>query len=1102
MTKDNRFLRRVARYIATTGETKGGIRDMSRTWMIFPNKRSIIFARTYLKDALTCPTVMPKMMTLTAFMEKTSGLTEVMSIEALFKLYDSYRHVFRQAGGNPDKMLSFDAFAHLGKMILNDFSDVDAYLIDPEQLFINLKRYKEIKSNFLTPEQKQAVQSILGCCPESDDDHFWRHINYGESSTDNDGDEDDEKTESIQFRFVRLWSIMLELYRHYTSRLVDEGCGLKGQIQRVAVDKIRAQGLDSTPYDQICFVGIDGSTAAIQEAFKILRDRRKALFFWDTVQCLPPQARDADNTTLRRLRTLVSEYPMPDGFERVTQWQIPEINILGVPSKTMQAKYVGNVLSDLATQHDGRRRVLNRRADNTAVVMPDSALLTPLMYSISPEIRPLNVTMGLPCRQTPFASLIRRIVSMHLNARLRSHTWTFYRGDIEALTYNYYAQIISPKDCIALRDMLNDRQFTYTSEQLKCKAPQLAPIFEEVDDDRDMSQVERYFTNVLDSITLQLARARAAQVTAEAAKADDTSASTPSEVAANISAQANVEGIGGEQEDGIGVSSYELRILQAYRDAVRTIFEMARRYNIEPGERSYFIIVERIFSVLNLNFSGTPLSGIQIMGVLETRDLDFDNVIVMSANERVFPRRHLLRSIIPPNLRAGYGLPTAADIESQYGYFLFRLLNCARRAYFVYDSRVGQAGSGEITRYLLQLCHVLPKDKVRHRQLRPELQMTQPRKVEMPKDDFVLSRLKVFNSDPAHGGGYLSPSALKQYLACPLMFFLSSICGFKDDDEVTPYISASTYGTIVHAVMQELFEARKDIVITLDVIDDILKKEKEENYLKSRVAAKIDQIYYNGRYANVDINAMPGEGQLMSEFIAMLLTRQFEKERTKTPFVFKAAEFEFQYKWHINDDIAFNFKGIIDRIDLINEPGDTRKDDCKERYNKLRFIDYKTGNDKRSATSVAHLFDSDHDKRNDAIFQLLTYAHAFERMVRDNPADALVNKNIHFAGNADFDWIRRAEPSTRGIKPEIYLIRKSFTDDLDPDVDQIKVGGRKAEPLQSHLQGEVAEFMEKFEGIISQIFDGHTPFTQTDNQSNCTYCAFLKLCDRKVKSQW
>ena len=109
MTKDNRFLRRVARYIATTGETNGGIRDMSRTWMIFPNKRSIIFARTYLKDALTCPTVMPKMMTLTAFMEKTSGLTEVMSIEALFKLYDSYRHVFRQAGGNPDKMLGFDA---------------------------------------------------------------------------------------------------------------------------------------------------------------------------------------------------------------------------------------------------------------------------------------------------------------------------------------------------------------------------------------------------------------------------------------------------------------------------------------------------------------------------------------------------------------------------------------------------------------------------------------------------------------------------------------------------------------------------------------------------------------------------------------------------------------------------------------------------------------------------------------------------------------------------------------------------------------------------------------------------------------------------------
>lgn len=1100
MTKDNRFLRRVARYIATTGETSGGIRDMSRTWMIFPNKRSIIFARTYLKDALTGPTVMPKMMTLTAFMEKTSGLTEVMSIEALFELYDSYRHVFRQAGGSPDKVLGFDAFAHPGKMILNDFSDVDAYLINPEQLFINLKRYKEIKSNFLTPEQKQAVQSILGCIPEGDDDHFWRHINYGENGADGEADEKGKNTESIQFRFVRLWSIMLELYRHYTTRLADEGCGLKGQIQRVTADKIRAQDPESTPYDQVCFVGIDGSTVAIQKIFEILRDRREAIFFWDTVECLPEQARDADNTTLRRLRTLVSEYPMPEGFERIREWKIPEIHILGVPSKTMQAKYVGNVLEDLSKQRDGRRRVLNRRADNTAVVMPDSTLLTPLMYSINPEIQPLNVTMGLPCRLTPFASLIRRIVSMHLNARRRNNTWTFYRGDIEALTYNYYAQLISPKDCIALRDMLKDCQFTYTSEKLKSTTPQLAPIFEEVDDDRDISQVERYFTNVLDTITLQLARARAAQVTAEAAQTDDTTP-MPNDVAANVSAQIGMDDAEDDQRDGIGVSSYELRILQAYRDAMHSVFKMARRYNIEPGERNYFIMVERIFGVLNLNFSGTPLSGIQIMGVLETRDLDFDNVIVMSANERVFPRRHLLRSIIPPNLRAGYGLPTAADIESQYGYFLFRLLNCTRRAYFVYDSRVGQAGSGEITRYLLQLCHVLPKDKVRHKQLRPELQMTQPRKVEMPKDDFVRSRLKVFNSDPAHGGKYLSPSALKHYLACPLMFFLGSICGYKDYDEVTPYISASTYGTIVHAVLQDIFEARKDIIITKAVIDDILK-EKTHDDIKLIVSIKINQIYYNNRYEKGGYDAMPGEGQLMSDFITMLIKRQLEKERTKTPFVFKAAEFEFQYRWNISNDTALNFKGIIDRIDLINEPGDERPDDCIERYDKLRFIDYKTGNDKRNATSVAHLFDSDPQKRNDAIFQLLTYAHAFECMVRDNPSDALVNKNVHFADNAEFDWIRRAEPSERGIKPEIYLIRKSFTDDLDPDVDQIKVGGRKANPLQSHQQDEVAAFMEKFEEIICRIFDDHTPFTQTENQSNCTYCAFLKLCDRKVKSQW
>lgn len=1097
MAKDNRFLRRVARYIATTGETKGGIRDMSRTWMIFPNKRSIIFARTYLKDAMTCPTVMPKMITLTAFMEKVSGLTEVMSIEALFKLYDSYRYVYTQAGGNRDKMLAFDSFAHLGKMILNDFSDVDAYLIDPKQLFINLKRYKEIKSNFLTPEQKKAVQSILGCCPESNDDHFWRHINYEEINDENGAN--GKNTESIQIRFVRLWSIMLELYSHYTTSLAAEGCGLKGQIQRVAVENIRAQGTD-TPYDQICFVGIDGSTAAIQETFKILRDRNKALFFWDTVQCLPAQARDADNTTLRRLRTLVSEYPMPESFERIEHWQSPEINILGVPSKTMQAKYAGNILGKLSQQLDGRRRVLNRRADNTAVVMPDSALLTSLMYSINPDIRPINVTMGIPCRQTPFASLIRRIVSMHINARRINNTWTFYRGDIEALANNYYAQIVSPKGCIALHEMLNDRQFTYSSEKLQQVAHRLAPIFEGIDDDHDMAQVERYFTNVLDTITLQLAHTRAEQVAAKSSAIPNSTNPSEQDDIITHSTQQNstqtdkepAEDISG---DNMGVSSYELRILQAYRDAVRSVFEMARRYNIEPGEKSYFVMVERIFSVLNINFSGTPLSGIQIMGVLETRDLDFDNVIVMSANERVFPRRHLLRSIIPPNLRAGYGLPTAADIESQYGYFLFRLLNCARRIYFVYDSRVGQAGSGEITRYLLQLCHVLPKEKVHHRQLRPKLQMTQPRKIEMPKDDFVLSRLKAFNCDHIHGGKYLSPSALKHYLACPLMFFLGNICGFKDDDEVTPYISASTYGTIVHAVMQKIFEDRKDIIITKAIIDDILKN---RHYIQSIVTAKIDQIYYNSRYKKVGYNALPGEGQLMTEFISMLIRRQLEKERTKTPFIFKAAEFQFQFNWKLDCGNAFNFNGIIDRIDLINQLGDERPDDDNERYEKLRFIDYKTGNDKRNATSVEHLFSNNYTKRNDAIFQLLTYANAFERMVRDNPADALIYKTEHFADNTKYDWIRRSNPSELGIKPEIYLIRKSFTDDLDPNIDQISVGGSKSSPLQTHKQEEVAEFIKLFETMISKIFDNQTPFAQTDDRRNCTFCDFLKLCDRKV----
>lgn len=1076
MTKDNRFLRRVARYIATTGDTVDGIRDISRTWMIFPNKRSIIFARTYLKDALKDPTVMPKMMTLAAFMEKTSERVEISALEAIFKLYASYRVVYRRAGGDQDKMLAFDSFAHIGKMVLNDFSDVDAYLIDPAQLFVNLKRFKEIKSNFLTKEQKDAVQSILGCCPEREDvEHFWRHISY-------EGDGKD-----IQKRFVRLWEIMLDLYTHFTSELTREGYGLKGQIQRAVYDKLRDGGGEACPYDSICFVGVDGSTKAIQEIFKTLRDRGKGLFFWDTVACLPNESYYHGNTALRRLRQLVHDFPMPDGFEQnPSNWQAPEIHIYGVPSKSMQARYTGAVLDKLSKMSDGRRRVLNRRADNTAVIMPDSSLLTSLMYSISPEIKPINITMGLSCRQMPFATFIRRIVSMHFNARLRGNTWTFFRDDIEAMSANYYAQLVSAKDCIALHKLLSDRQFTYTPEQLKTTAPQLAPIFEPVDDDKDIEQVGRYFNNILDTITTQLARTQAANASADTAAAgrdDDTS---------------NTE-----------ASSYELRILQAYRDAIRTIFDLAARYNIKPSEKSYFGMLERIIGAQNINFSGTPLSGVQIMGVLETRDIDFDNVILMSANERVFPRRHLMRSIIPPNLRSGYGLPTAADIESEYGYFLFRLLNCARRVYFVYDSRVGQGGSGEMTRYLLQLCHILPQSAVKHSVLRPQLQMTHPRNIVMPKDDFVKKRLDKFRN----GGGNLSPSTFKYYLACPLKFFLQTICGFSDEDEVTRYISPATYGTIVHAVMQDLFEARRGVVITSAIIDDMLNG----HYIEKLIASKINEIFYHGRYSkgkDVIIEAMPGEGILITEFAGKLIREQLKKEKLKTPFVFKAAEFDFKFNWKLDTDTAFNFKGIIDRIDLIRKTtddgatpdGDGISDLSPESFTKLRFIDYKTGADKREATKIERLFDKSPNNRRDAIFQLLTYAHAFEYLATQRPKDATVKdkdkkERTEFDKSHDYDWICRTSPSIDGIKPEIYLIRSSLSDAMSADVDNIKVGGSKAGPVLSHKQDSVIEFLDRFKELVSKIFDNDTPFAQADDNSNCKYCSFLNLCDRKVKFQ-
>lgn len=1075
-SNDNkRFLRRVAHYIANTGDTtQSEIRDISRTWMIFPNKRSIIFARTYLKDALSGATIMPKMMTLTAFMEKMSGLTEITEIEALFKLYSAYRDVYTAVGGAPDKRMTFDTFVHIGKMVLSDFNDVDAYMVDAEKIFINVKRYKEIKSYYLSEEQNEAITSLFGRNPDLyNEDQMWKHIRT------------DDTDEDIRAKFIRMWSILLDLYNRFTKQLTDEGYGLKGHIQRTVYQVLK--DTLQFPFEKICFVGIDGSTTSIRKLFELMRDRHVGEFFWDTIDRLPDDVYKTGNATLQRLRDLVKDFPMPKDFARNKCTDLPEIQIISLPSKDLQAKCAGTILSDLQAKASNDRSIFNYRADNTAIIMPDTSLMTSMMYSINSKIRSINVTMGIPCRQTPFATLIRRIVSMHLNARItKDGKALYYRGDIEALSSNYYAQMISPKDCIALNEMLKDRQYTYDSDKLKERAPELASFFEPVEDDKNLSQVSEYFKNMLDTITLRLANTRAVQVKAngnvkpEKPMVEDTE-STDDE---------NIE----------CVSSYELRILQAYRDAMATILDFAERYKIEPGEKNFFVMIERIFGALNINFRGTPLRGVQIMGVLESRNLDFDNVILLSANERVFPRRHLMHSIIPPNLRAAYELPTSADIESQYGYFLFRLLNCARRIYFIYDSRVGQNGSGEMSRYLLQMTQLLDNRKITQKVYLPKLQMTQPRNITIDKDQMTKELLKQFTTDTDNGGLKLSPSSLKHYLSCPLMFFLGTVCGFVDDDEVTPYISAATYGSIVHAIMEELFNRHKGIIDNA-VIDNMLSCD-----IKKLAEEKIDEIYYNKRFSK-NLNLMPGEGLLMAEIIGDLIREQLEKEKAKTPFVFKAAELDFAYRWILANGREFNFKGIIDRIDLMLSEDEYKNIDERRQnkqaedkydindFNKLRFIDYKTGKDKRNVSNLDKMFGDNPGTRNDAIFQLLTYAHAFEYLVHNNPTHKI-------KGKEDSSWIKETEPE-EGIKPELYLIRSSFTDKKERSIDDVKISnGKRSETIKSHKDENVNTFMERFEQLIDRIFDDTTPFGQTNDQNNCRYCSFLRLCDRKIKSLW
>lgn len=987
------FLQLVARaYVESAPD------EIAGSCFVFPNKRAAIFFERFMREELSVagikPAIMPETTTITDFIASFSPeLTQANRYDLLLTLFDEYRRISTAAVSSPkaDGEEDFDRFIFWGEMLVADFDDVDRYLADADAIFTNIKRYREISSNFLTPDQIDIIRRFWGeeRSPKTVDE-FWDHI----------GNEESESSRS----FLKLWEVLGPLYHAYHDSLASAGLASQGMLMRNAVKATAPTSHFNFEHARYIFVGFNMLSTAEIKIFSNLQRRGMADFYWDYNS--PALDMPLSNTG-RYLKRNIKEFPSRFTLDEPQTTTMPDIQIIGISSGVGQAKAAGSILKGWVD----KKIITNPdNAISTAVVLPDESLFIPMIHSVPESIGTLNVTMGLPMRLGPMASLIKSIISLQLRSRRRSDgSRTFFHEDVSRLLSSGLLAELCPEGSVANleSEIRRRRLFNVDASMIIDLIPELSPVFHlpMTPDGKDFD-FPRYLTDLCDFLLEKTAPERKMQ----------------------------------------------RHFVESYSAASAQLFDAASRLDINMSGEAFCRLVERAVASDKVPFNGEPLEGLQLMGVLETRLLDFDNVIILSMNERIFPRRRYSRSFIPDALRHGYGLSTLESQESTYAYYFYRLLSRARRVTLLYDARNSGLKSGEPSRYISQLLYFYPETVSHLLGSYRGAGFTQP-PINVEKTPEVLGKMRRFLKG---GGSNLSASAINTYINCPLSFYLQYVERYNPENEITDFIDSSTYGSIIHAVAQRVFlsfrpsGSEEPVTVTGAMLERVIE---HTNPLLDRIITEETNLTYNRMPPHRLLEPLTGECKVMGKVIRASIVSILRRDIARAPFTFVEAELSVpsngvSLTFNATEGLDVNMRMIIDRVDRMPDGS-------------LCFIDYKSGGDALTAPDLESLFETDRPNRAKAILQLLLYCHLYNR---------------HFATDV-------------AIRPLLYKIldmSKSSTGEV-----------RIAKKAVTDYHSVIEPFLELLRSKIAEIFNPEVPFRQAADDHNCTFCQMKAMCGRK-----
>jgi hypothetical protein len=789
--------------------------------------------------------------------------------------------------------------------------------------------------------------------------------------------------------FQTVWQILYPMYVDFKASLAREGKGYEGMIFREVAENLDRYDADNKlpAYARWVFVGLNALSVAEEKLLAFFRRKGVADFYWDYSS---PRVKDPDNKASlfaeANMQRFPSRLPLPDDGSLPD----PIINVIGIPSAIGQAKQVYSILDSWAQNGE----MQGDNAIKTAVVLPDEHMLVPTLNAIPESVENINVTMGYPPDGTPVAALMDFIPSLQKNAKYVNGKPHFYLRDALPLLNHRYIMAVDPPAVTALAREITMRKRMLVDAESLWQTDFLQQLFTIID---NAAQASDYLLQILQTLAQHI-------------------------------------------DNGM-----ETEFIYHYHKIVNRMKEAMAESSesMEMTLPTYFRLLKRMAASIAIPFAGEPLAGLQIMGILETRALDFDRVIILSMNEGIFPQKRAASSFIPWNLRRGFGLPTYEHQDSVRAYHFYRLIHRAKHVTLIYDSRSGGLQTGEMSRFIHQLRYHYNaplQTKWMAYNFAPSEKNAVAR---VAKTGTVMQRLLQYRSDPNLA---LSASAINAWLDCPLKFYFTIIEEIKEEDKLSDTIESNEFGSILHQVMEDMYRPLCNQLVTADLLSQLRND-------KAAMTESVRRNYLAVRYKSDSEKPLAGQDYLAGEMIRKYAARILETDaRHFTPFRYISSEEKITATIALPDGSRIRLKGFIDRVDSI--------------AGKMRVVDYKSGRGETHFSSIESLFNPSEPDRRKAVMQVFMYA-----------------------------WMKLAAlpggQSPTPLQPVIYFMRAIFSDAFDPAV--YIASGRNKERVDD-FRPLLAPFEESLAGCLGNIFNPDIPFTRTPNGKACEWCGFKELC--------